>query len=49
MGVVLLGIIEGTALCQVFLGWDKLSEVLKHLSERLMRPHEERRVAGTLG
>src|SRR3989442_12258368 len=48
-GVLLLGIIEGTALCQVLLGWDKLSEVLKSLSQRPMRLHEERRGADTLG
>jgi hypothetical protein len=49
MGAVLLGIIEGTALCQVLLRQNKLSEVLKRLSERPMRLHEECRVAGALG
>ena len=49
MGAVLLGIIEGTALCQVLLSQDKLSEVLKRLSERPMCLYQESRVVEALG
>jgi hypothetical protein len=48
-GVAVLGIIEGATQCQVLLGQDKLTEVLKPLPERPMCLHEECRIANALG
>ena len=42
--MVVLGIIEDTALGQVLPGWDKLAKVLQRLAERPMRLHDRKRI-----